>query len=101
MTGLVVGGLAAVCLLVVLTDNPPLRAEFDHPLPIILVTGLAAWAGSRIWPNLAQIIEKWPAAMGIVVLEGVVITLLVVTGLREWIMDAIPLALKQSISVGR
>jgi len=45
-------------------------------------------------------VMSWPAAMGIVVLEGVVITLLVVTGLREWVMDAIPLALKQSISVG-
>src|SRR4029450_11621974 len=38
--------------------------------------------------------------MGIVVLEGLVITALVVTGLRQWVMDAIPLALKQSISVG-
>jgi AGZA family xanthine/uracil permease-like MFS transporter len=43
---------------------------------------------------------SWPAAMGIVVLEGLVITALVVTGLREWVMDVIPLALKQSISVG-
>jgi cytochrome d ubiquinol oxidase subunit II len=40
--GLVVGGLAAVCLLVVLTDNPLLRAEFGHPLPIILASVSAA-----------------------------------------------------------
>jgi AGZA family xanthine/uracil permease-like MFS transporter len=45
-------------------------------------------------------VMSWPAAMGIVVLEGLVITLLVVTGLREWVMNVIPLALKQSISVG-
>jgi AGZA family xanthine/uracil permease-like MFS transporter len=42
----------------------------------------------------------WAAAMGVVVLEGLVITLLVISGLRERILDAIPLALKQSISVG-
>ena len=45
-------------------------------------------------------VMSWPAAMGIVVLEGLVITLLVLTGLREWVMNIIPLGLKQSISVG-
>jgi adenine/guanine/hypoxanthine permease len=42
----------------------------------------------------------WPAAMGVVVLEGLIITLLVLTGLRQWVIDVIPLALKQAISVG-
>jgi cytochrome d ubiquinol oxidase subunit II len=36
--GLAAGGLAAVCLLVVLAGNPLLRAEFGHPLPIILAS---------------------------------------------------------------
>ena len=40
--GLAVGGLAAVCLLVVLTDNPLLRAEFAHPVPIVLAAVSAA-----------------------------------------------------------
>jgi AGZA family xanthine/uracil permease-like MFS transporter len=39
-------------------------------------------------------------AMGVVVIEGVVIAVLVVVGLREAIMDAIPLALKRAIGVG-
>ncbi|MDQ1397143.1 MAG: adenine/guanine/hypoxanthine permease [Acidimicrobiaceae bacterium] len=43
---------------------------------------------------------SWPAAMGIVVLEGLAITLLVLTGFREAVFEAIPLALKQAISVG-
>ncbi|MDQ1372905.1 MAG: adenine/guanine/hypoxanthine permease [Actinomycetota bacterium] len=43
---------------------------------------------------------SWAAAMGIVVLEGLVITALVLTGFREAVFDAIPLALKQAISVG-
>ena len=42
----------------------------------------------------------WQAAMGIILMEGVVITALVLTGLRELVMDAIPLALKRAIGVG-
>jgi AGZA family xanthine/uracil permease-like MFS transporter len=38
--------------------------------------------------------------MGIVVLEGLVITALVLTGFRERVFEAIPLALKHAISVG-
>ena len=39
-------------------------------------------------------------AMGVIVLEGIAITVLVVVGLREAIMNAVPLALKRSIGVG-
>ena len=39
-------------------------------------------------------------AMGVIVLEGVAITILVVLGLREAIMNAVPLVLKRSIGVG-
>jgi AGZA family xanthine/uracil permease-like MFS transporter len=39
-------------------------------------------------------------AMGVIVLEGVAITILVAAGLREAIMNAVPLALKRSIGVG-
>ena len=39
-------------------------------------------------------------AMGVIVLEGVAITILVILGLREAIMNAVPLALKRSIGVG-
>ena len=40
------------------------------------------------------------AAMGVIVIEGIVITILVVLGLREAIMNAVPLALKRAIGVG-
>jgi AGZA family xanthine/uracil permease-like MFS transporter len=43
---------------------------------------------------------SWPEAMGLVVLEGVAVTLLVVSGVREAIMRAIPLELKKSIAIG-
>jgi AGZA family xanthine/uracil permease-like MFS transporter len=39
-------------------------------------------------------------AMGVIVIEGLVITVLVIIGLREAIMAAVPLALKRSIGVG-
>jgi AGZA family xanthine/uracil permease-like MFS transporter len=42
----------------------------------------------------------WPQAMGMCVMYGVIIMLLVVTGLREMIMNAIPLALKHGITMG-
>ncbi|HEX2313660.1 MAG TPA: NCS2 family permease [Thermomonospora sp.] len=42
----------------------------------------------------------WPQAMGLVVLEGVVIVLFALTGIRTLVMDAIPLALKQAVGVG-
>jgi AGZA family xanthine/uracil permease-like MFS transporter len=45
-------------------------------------------------------VMSWPAAMGIVVLEGIVITVLVLTGFRAAVFEAIPLPLKQAISVG-
>jgi AGZA family xanthine/uracil permease-like MFS transporter len=43
---------------------------------------------------------SFPAAMGIIVLEGIAVTALVVTGLREQIMRAIPLELKKAIAIG-
>jgi len=43
---------------------------------------------------------SWPQAMTVVLLEGVVITLLVLTRFREAVMDAVPIGLKRAISVG-
>ena len=43
---------------------------------------------------------SWPEAMGVIVTEGLIILVLVLTGFREAVMNAIPLALKQAIGVG-
>jgi AGZA family xanthine/uracil permease-like MFS transporter len=43
---------------------------------------------------------SWPSAMGVIVMEGAIITFLVITGFREAVMQSIPLSLKQAISVG-
>ncbi len=42
----------------------------------------------------------WQEAMAIIVWEGILITILVLTGLREAVMAAIPLNLKRAIAVG-
>ena len=42
----------------------------------------------------------WADAMGIVVLEGIIILILVLTGLREAVFRAVPQQLKVAISVG-
>ena len=39
----------------------------------------------------------WQQAMGIIILEGIIITILVLTNLREMVMDAIPKSLKLAI----
>jgi AGZA family xanthine/uracil permease-like MFS transporter len=39
-------------------------------------------------------------AMGVIVLEGLLVTLLVIVGFREAVMNAVPLALKKSIGAG-
>jgi AGZA family xanthine/uracil permease-like MFS transporter len=43
---------------------------------------------------------SFPEAMGIIVMEGLLITALVVVGMREAVMRAIPLELKKAIAVG-
>ena len=43
---------------------------------------------------------SWEDAMGIVVLEGIVITILVLTGFRVAVFRAIPVAIKTAIAVG-
>ncbi|MFE6283811.1 NCS2 family permease [Streptomyces sp. NPDC057877] len=66
-------------------------------LPIALAAGLGlnAVVAFQIAPLMS-----WADAMGLIVLEGLLICVLVVTGLREAVMHAIPQSLKQAISVG-
>jgi AGZA family xanthine/uracil permease-like MFS transporter len=42
----------------------------------------------------------FPQAMGLVVVEGVAVTILVLIGMREAVMEAIPLELKKAIAIG-
>ena len=68
--------------------------------PFALAAGLGLNAVVAFQLVLGKPPLPWPAAMGVILMEGVVITILVLTGLREAILNAIPLALKRSIGVG-
>jgi AGZA family xanthine/uracil permease-like MFS transporter len=51
--------------------------------------------------NLVGTLGLTPAeAMGVVVAEGIVITILVLVGVRKYVMDVVPFALTRAISVG-
>ncbi|MET9735788.1 NCS2 family permease [Streptomyces sp. NPDC006458] len=65
------------------------------PLALAAGLGLNAVVAFQIAPLMS-----WDDAMGLIVLEGLLICALVVTGLREAVMHAIPQPLKQAISVG-
>jgi adenine/guanine/hypoxanthine permease len=43
---------------------------------------------------------SFPEAMGVIVVEGVIITILVLTGVREAVLNAIPMDLKRAIGIG-
>jgi adenine/guanine/hypoxanthine permease len=49
---------------------------------------------------VAQVGLGFPEAMGIIVMEGALVTVLVLAGMRERIMNAIPLELKKAIAIG-
>ncbi|MEV6859739.1 NCS2 family permease [Streptosporangium subroseum] len=63
--------------------------------------GVAAGLGlNAVVAYQAAPLMTWPQAMGLVVLEGLLIIVLAASGLRRLIMNSIPLALKHAISVG-
>jgi AGZA family xanthine/uracil permease-like MFS transporter len=66
-------------------------------MPIALATGL----GLNAFLAVAVASQmSWPDAMGLIVLEGIVITVLVLTGFRIAVFRAIPGQLKTAIAVG-
>jgi adenine/guanine/hypoxanthine permease len=88
--------MAATCLAAgVLTIAMGLVA--NYPFALASGMGLNAVVAFQLIVGLKL---PWPSAMGIIFVEGIVITVLVITGFREAIMHAIPLTLKRAISVG-
>jgi AGZA family xanthine/uracil permease-like MFS transporter len=80
---------AAICtLLMGLGANFPIALAPGMGLNAVVAFQVAGQTGS------------WQAAMGLVVLNGFVVLLLVLVGVRETVMNAIPLDLRRAISVG-
>src|SRR5262245_7428143 len=87
---------AATCLVAgIMTIAMGLAA--NYPLALAAGMGLNAAVAFQL---IAGLKLSWQAAMGVVFLEGIILTALVLTGFREAIMNAIPLSLKRAISVG-
>src|SRR5215467_1120004 len=88
--------LAATCLVAgVMTALMGLVT--NYPLAMASGMGLNAVVAFQLVAGLKL---PWPAAMGVITLEGIIITVLVLTGFRTAVVDAIPLALKRAIGVG-
>jgi AGZA family xanthine/uracil permease-like MFS transporter len=66
-----------------------------YPLAVAAGLGLNGVVAFQLAAQMS-----WADAMGVVVLEGLVITALVLLGVRQSIFAAVPLALKNAIAVG-
>jgi AGZA family xanthine/uracil permease-like MFS transporter len=66
-----------------------------YPFALATGLGLNAFVAFQVASKMS-----WPAAMGMVVIEGLVITVLVLTGFRVAVFNAIPMQLKSAIAVG-
>ena len=69
----------------------------NFPLALATGLGLNAFVAFGI-AKLPQM--TWADAMGLVVIEGIIITILVLTGFRTAVLRAVPTQLKTAISVG-
>jgi AGZA family xanthine/uracil permease-like MFS transporter len=69
----------------------------NYPLALAPGMGLNAFLAFGVVMGMKV---PWPTAMGIVFIEGAVISVLVLTNVREGVMNAIPLDLKRAIGVG-
>ncbi|MDG4821518.1 NCS2 family permease [Asanoa sp. WMMD1127] len=92
---LAVAAIAAATALVagVMTILMGVVARF--PLALAAGLGVNAMVAYEIAPQMT-----WADAMGLVVIEGVLIAILVLTGLRETIFRSVPTQLKAAIGVG-
>jgi adenine/guanine/hypoxanthine permease len=69
----------------------------NYPFALAAGLGLNAFVAFTLVGTLGL---TWPEAMGVIVIEGLIITVLVLTGFREAVLSAIPMDLKRAIGIG-
>ena len=69
----------------------------NYPFALAAGLGLNAFVAFTLVGALGL---TWPEAMGVIVIEGLAITALVLTGFREAVLNAIPMDLKRAIGIG-
>ena len=67
----------------------------NYPFGIAAGLGINTLLAVSIAPQVT-----WPEAMGLVVIDGIIIVLLAVTGFRTAVFNAIPMELKAAIAAG-
>ncbi|TAL17936.1 MAG: NCS2 family permease [Frankiales bacterium] len=87
--------VAAVTALVAAVMTILMGVIGKYPFAIATGLGLNAFVTFSVASQMS-----WADAMGLVVLEGIVIAVLVLAGLRTAVFNAIPMQLKTAISVG-
>jgi AGZA family xanthine/uracil permease-like MFS transporter len=87
--------VAAVTALVAAVMTILMGVIGKYPFAIATGLGLNAFVTFSVASQMS-----WADAMGLVVLEGLVIAVLVLVGLRQAVFNAIPMQLKTAISVG-
>jgi AGZA family xanthine/uracil permease-like MFS transporter len=89
------GSIAAVTALVAAVVTLAMGLVGRYPFALATGLGLNAFVAYQVAGTMS-----WPAAMGLVVLEGAVITVLALTGFRVAVFNAIPAQLKSAIAAG-
>ncbi len=87
--------IAAVTALVAGVMTILMGVAANFPLALATGLGLNAFVAYSVATQMT-----WADAMGLVVLEGLVILVLVLTGFRKAVFDAVPRELKTAIAVG-
>ncbi|HZE51210.1 MAG TPA: NCS2 family permease [Jatrophihabitantaceae bacterium] len=90
-----ISAIAAVTALVAAVMTLAMGIVGRYPFALATGLGLNAFVAFQVASKMS-----WPAAMGLVVLEGAVITVLVLTGFRVAVFNAIPAELKSAIAAG-
>lgn len=84
-------GAALMCICMGLFANRPFALASGMGLNAVVTFSVIGFQQANV---------PWQVGMSVIFVEGIIILLLVLTGLREAVMDAIPLDLKRAIGVG-
>ena len=96
-TGLPFSGVFFATCIAAAAASIAMGVVANFPLALASGLGLNAIVAFTLILNLGL---SWQQAMAVVVVEGVLVTIFVLTNLREAVLNAIPLALKFAIAVG-
>lgn len=84
-------GAALMCLMMGMVANRPLAMASGMGINAVLTFSVIGFQQANV---------PWQVGMSVIFIEGLLIFILVVTGFREAVMNAIPLNLKRAIGVG-